>query len=452
MIHCRGSIALLLLAACGPLNATGMPAEDVELGSNGLVLYREGPAPFKAYVASLRTPSGIEVLEDSPADHVHHHALMFGVGVDGSDFWGEADPAKCGTQVSERFLTSSLGSATCKAIIHQLHWTGADGERLLDEERLVSVGGGREATTLSWTSTLRLFEGREQARLSGAHYFGLGLRFHPDMKGNGEFLADTDRESVVVRGDERMTRARWMAWRSSVGEKPVTVALFDDPLNPRYPASFFTMARPFAFLSATLDLHERERILRSGETITLRYGVTAWDGHRTREEIEMVWQSWAGKHARPDLALTSRGASAFASSEFGPDYSAAKAIDGRSSVRETDKWNSARGITPHYLSIDLGQEHRIDTLVIRHEGALPIFGAHVFDASDFRIQASPKRWGPWTDLVPPVRDNSDDVTVHRFEPTKTRHVRVLLETAEQGGGNDYGRIVEVEVYAARESR
>ena len=51
--------------------------------------------------------------------------------------------------------------------------------------------------------------------------------------------------------------------------------------------------------------------------------------------------------------------------------------------------------------------------------------------------------------MPPVRDNTDDVTVHRFDPTKTRYVRILLETAEQDGRNEYGRIAEVEVYASK---
>lgn len=429
-------------------------SEDEGLGGYEHAVYRPGPAPFKAYVVSLETPSGIEVLEDSPADHVHHHALMFGLGVDGTDFWGEADPAKCGTQVTDHFRPGTLGGSVHAYVHHELCWTGPEERRLLEEERVVIIDGRGGATGLSWWSRLSLPEGRDRARLWGAHYFGLGLRLHPDMKGNGEFLADADREGVVVRGDERMTRARWMAFRSSVGGKPVTVALFDHPRNPRYPANFFTMAEPFAFLSATLDLHERERVLLAGEVLELRYVVAAWDGHRTREEIHAIWKSWTENNGdvRQDLALSSQGASAYASSEYSPDYAANKAIDGRSSVRETDKWNSKRGITPHYLAIDLGQERRIDTVVIRHEGALPLPGAHVFNASDYRLQSSRRRWGPWTDIVLPIRGNTDDVTTHRFEPIEGRYLRVLLETAEQGGRNDYGRIVEVEVYAPREPR
>lgn len=446
----RGSIVLALLVAWCASSAAGATGEDVRLGTNGHVVYREGPAPYKAYVSSLRTPSGIEVLEDSPADHVHHHALMFGIGVDGCDFWGEADPKTCGKQASAGLHESTLGTAaTIQLLMHFLRWTDGDGTPLLDERRWLSPGGSGKATTLTWYTSLTLPEGRDQARLWGAHYFGLGLRFHPDMKGNGEFLANSDYESTVVRGDERMTRARWMAWRSYVGGKPVTVAVFDDPRNPRSPASFFTMAEPFAYLSATLDLHERERILRAGETLELRYGIAAWDGHPTRDEIGAVGVKLVGRDGRQDLALTSQGATAYASSEYGPDYCAAKAIDGRWWVRETDKWNSARGITPHYLAIDLGRDRLIDTIVIRHEGALPNPDAWVFDASDFRVQSSPKRWGPWTDLVPPIRGNTDDVTTHRFEPTETRFLRILLETAEQGGRNDYGRIAEVEVYAPR---
>ena len=43
----------------------------------------------KFYIKELFTPGGVQVLRDSPPDHKHHHGLMFAIGVDGVDFWGE---------------------------------------------------------------------------------------------------------------------------------------------------------------------------------------------------------------------------------------------------------------------------------------------------------------------------------------------------------------------------
>ncbi|MEX2538306.1 MAG: DUF6807 family protein, partial [Actinomycetota bacterium] len=44
----------------------------------------------KPYIPVLRGPSGRNVLEDSPVDHVHHHGIWWGHGdVNGIDFYLE---------------------------------------------------------------------------------------------------------------------------------------------------------------------------------------------------------------------------------------------------------------------------------------------------------------------------------------------------------------------------
>jgi hypothetical protein len=83
-----------------------------------------------------------------------------------------------------------------------------------------------------------------------------------------------------------------------------------------------------------------------------------------------------------------------------------------------------------------------------HEGLLPD-GAR-YTTSDFRLQGSPRPWGPWTDLVDPVRGNTRGITEHVFAPVTVRYIRLLIETGEQGGGNAYGRIFEVQVFSPKE--
>lgn len=428
--------------------------DSISLGDGGRIVYQVRSSPFKCYVAQLRTPAGIDVLEDAPSDHLHHHGLMLALGVDDVDFWDESDPAQCGTQNPQtiQFSLPTLSLGEVGELKQKVSWENPRGESLLLEERTVRAARAGEGapTLLTWRSILSLVDGRPPARLWGQHYFGLGMRFHPDAKGNGAFFNDGEHAGTVVAGDERLTPARWVAFSTTIGEKPVTVAMFDHPLNPRSPANFFTMCHPFAYLTATSNLHVQERILRPGEQWDLRYGVAAWDGHVAAEEIEKVYGGWlrAFGEEPENVALATAGATAFASSEYGPAYAAGRAIDGRWSIREQDKWNSKANITPHYLRIDLGQERSIDTVVLRHEGSLPLPDSQVFNSSDFRVQHSRRAWGPWIDLVPPIRDNTDNVTMHRFPPTSTRFVRILLETAEQGDRNEYGRLAEVEVYAS----
>ncbi|MHC4250490.1 MAG: HzsA-related protein [Planctomycetota bacterium] len=133
------------------------------------------------------------------------------------------------------------------------------------------------------------------------------------------------------------------------------------------------------------------------------------------------------------------GTDAFASSVYGPDYAARNVLDGRWARRETDKWNSALNKHPHWLAIDLGCPRRIDRIVIRHEK-----GSNV--TSDFRLQGSTTRDGPWTDLGDPVAGNRAEVSTHSFDLTEARFVRLWITRAEQRG-NAYGRVFEVEVYS-----
>ncbi|MHC4507082.1 MAG: discoidin domain-containing protein, partial [Planctomycetota bacterium] len=144
-----------------------------------------------------------------------------------------------------------------------------------------------------------------------------------------------------------------------------------------------------------------------------------------------------------NVALAEWGATATASSEYGPDYRAGNVLDGRWAKRETDKWNSAANKVPHWLKIDLGRARTIDRIVVRHEG---VIGGHQYTTADFRLERSDRPDGPWVDLCDPVKGNTRGVTQHEFDAVGTRYLRVFITKAEQKA-NAYGRIFEVEVYS-----
>ena len=62
---------------------------SVYTGDAVILRYCYQHVPFKPYVQQLLTPGGVNVLRDAPADHLHHHALMFAVAVDSVNFWEE---------------------------------------------------------------------------------------------------------------------------------------------------------------------------------------------------------------------------------------------------------------------------------------------------------------------------------------------------------------------------
>jgi hypothetical protein len=64
--------------------------------------------------------------------------------------------------------------------------------------------------------------------------------------------------------------------------------MFGHSDNPRHPTTWFTMAKPFAYLSATLGLHEEPLEIGEGSPVTLRYAVMLWDRPVQFEEIDSM--------------------------------------------------------------------------------------------------------------------------------------------------------------------
>lgn len=153
--------------------------------------------------------------------------------------------------------------------------------------------------------------------------------------------------------------------------------------------------------------------------------------------------------SRVNIALSAWGYShATASSSFGTGYEADRALDGAWRSREHNKWNSAEGTGPQWLRVDLGHAFTIDTIVIRHEGAFA--EGDLYNTSDFEIQRGDTPTGPWVDLVPPVRGNRQDVTVHRFVPTRSRYLRLYVTKGEPNA-NRFARIFEFEAYTPKDT-
>ncbi len=78
-----------------------------------------------------------------------------------------------------------------------------------------------------------------------------------------------------------------------VDGKSVTVAMFDHPKNFRHPATWFTMAKPFAYLCVTLDLKNQPIEMQPDKPLPLRYGVALWDGTVKPAEIEKMYERWS---------------------------------------------------------------------------------------------------------------------------------------------------------------
>jgi len=268
-------------------------------GDRLLMEYRYTEVPFKPYVKQLCSPSGVNVLRDAPHDHLHHHALMFAVGVDGVDFWSET--AACGKQVQmslDGVKSSSRDGQAAAEFTQEIEWVKPGKTQLLRERRTLELhqGGDPAASLLVWKSRLQPAQDKDSVSLGGSHYFGLGMRFAESMDKGGRFFNAAGKEGEIVRGDERLVPAKWCAYTASVGDKKVTVAIFDHPQNPRHPARMFTMAKPFAYLSATLNLWKEPLVIKAGQPLELRYGVAVCDGEVAAAQIERLYITYGSRH------------------------------------------------------------------------------------------------------------------------------------------------------------
>ena len=277
--------------------AEGPTGATIRAGARTVLEYRAAVSPLKPYVRELYTPGGVQILRDSPADHKHHHGLMFALGVNGVDFWGEA--AGAGSQQPRghyETATTPFRDAPCTRLIQVLDWTDAHGKKLLAERRevgTVALKGSAPVTLVLWSSELSPAAGCTAVKLDGHHYYGLGMRFVKSMDKGGRFFNASKQPGDVVRGTERLVAAKWCAYTARADGKPVTAAIFDYPTNPRHPNKLFTMSVPFAYLSATLNLYKEPLALPAGKKLKLSYAVAVWDGETSAAEIEALYEKWS---------------------------------------------------------------------------------------------------------------------------------------------------------------
>ncbi len=275
----------------------------IEDGERTLLEYQQTPNPYKVYVRALTTPSGVQILRDSPHDHVHHHALMYAIGADGVDFWSENPAAKPGKQIPRDTEARIVGQ---NATIEQaVSWVDVDDQTYLEEARTITLQPAAisGASLLTWDSQFRPARGRESVELWGRHYFGLGMRFVTSMDNVGTLMNASGEEGESVRGTERLVEADWCAYTAPADGRLVTVAMFDHPDNAPHRATWFTMTGPFAYLAATLNLAKQPIQLAAGRRLSLRYGIALWDGEIGREQIQQAFRTWIGLGAPKTRAL-----------------------------------------------------------------------------------------------------------------------------------------------------
>jgi hypothetical protein len=279
-------------------------ARELEVwhGANRILVYAFGTNQFKPYVRELYTLDGINMLRDAPADHLHHHGLMYAIQVNGINFWEETTTA--GYQVPQAELTREIGRDSAgrpRARFSQvIDWVPAEAAQqpdpkplaLLRETRTITVTVELESEEIAvqWQSDFAVGPAASRVVLTGATYHGLGMRLPAEFDQAAHRQNSSGLPYSEAGGDE-VTVAHWSAASQAMAGRMYTVAVFRHPANAGEPR-MFSMINPFAYQSATQGLDQAPLVYERGETFTVRHLVTVTPRELTPAMLERRYERW----------------------------------------------------------------------------------------------------------------------------------------------------------------
>ena len=260
-----------------------------------LLVYAFATNQFKPYVRELSSVNGVNVLRDAPADHLHHHGLMYAIRVNGVNFWEEGDDP--GIEKSVRLLNHGSG---CDArgrpqvrFTHLIHWvSSAKAPVLLIERRTITLTVDEAAgeVALRWQGAFETGSSVEKVKLHGSAYNGLGLRL-PEAFDHAAKHINSAHAPYTPEQKWDVTAARWSAVSHVVEGRDLMVALFSRPTN-KGEAQFFTMVNPFAYLSVTQNLERQPLEYSVCDSFTIDYLLTVYSEKKSSRFLNERQQRW----------------------------------------------------------------------------------------------------------------------------------------------------------------
>lgn len=311
----RALILLTALFLAGGADAEGRSRDQLRIESDQqssqvsisyqdrpVLTYAHAAGQFKPYIKALFDLSGYNVLLDAPSDHLHHHGIMYGVMVNGINYWQEREDT--GFQRSVRIEAQQTGvddrGLPYASFVDVIEWldptargAAKGGEPILHERRTitVTVDETHGEVAAQWSADFLVGGHVKFAVLTGDPYNGLGLRLSRDFDSR---VAHRNAETALDprRGDPNISKARWTAASVSLPERDSTVAVFGDQANRLGDPVFFLMYEPFAYISATQALDRGTLEYASGAHYRLNYLVTAYSAIKSSEFLRLRGEEW----------------------------------------------------------------------------------------------------------------------------------------------------------------
>lgn len=268
-----------------------------------LLVYAFAASQFKPYVRELYTLRGENVLRDAPADHLHHHGLMYAIRLNGVNFWEERESP--GIEKSISLVPGKTGkgpNGLPQASFTQLiHWVAFTNREVADsapvafmvEHRTLTltVDEAKGEVALVWDAAFELGKNTPKFQLHGANYNGLGLRLPLSFDKVAKF-ANSEGAPYTGNNTQNVIPARWTSVAGTMEGREVMLALFGRRDNAPGQGWFFTMTEPFAYLAVTQGLDKQPLDYRAGDKFRLRYLLTVFSENKPREFLEQRAEAW----------------------------------------------------------------------------------------------------------------------------------------------------------------
>lgn len=318
------------------VNVVDKQRVDVFVNGTLFTSYRYPKNIEKCFLFPVYSPDGTVITRGYPleprkgdrVDHPHHIGLWFNHGnVNGLDFWNNSSEIPAdkkdlyGHIVQKKINTIAGGRRGILEVV--LDWNDNKGNTILTENCRYIFEGDKNSRTIDHISTLTAVAGPVTFSDSKEGLFAIrvdrafemasteSLVFIDD-KGNPTTVKAIDNKGVTgmyvssngLKGDSVWgTRNNWVILSGTKNNITISMAIFDNPKNPGYPA--YAHARGYGLFSInnfgqnSYDAKQEKRsyVIENGKSVTLYHRFYVQSGSElTVEKANKIFKEFSEKY------------------------------------------------------------------------------------------------------------------------------------------------------------
>jgi hypothetical protein len=287
---------------------------EVNIGGKAFTTFYYGPETPKPYLHPLRAADGtvvtrlypMETVEGEPHDHPHHRGLWFTHGdVNGLDFWANEakseGPMKPGKITLRKVEKVDDATGTIRAVFD---WKTPDGTLLLTEDRTMVFSGDANRRVMDFDVTFQA--AKEPVKFGDTKEGMFAIRLaapleepHPRTKGPERTGRIVNAEGKTGEKETWGKRSPWVDYSGKLNGKPVGIAIFDHPSNPKHPT--YWHVRSYGLFAANIfgehDFYDDKTkdgsvTVQPGKSLRFRYRVVIHAGDTQAAGIADLYKQY----------------------------------------------------------------------------------------------------------------------------------------------------------------